>query len=252
MSRLRLEEYRVWDLPTRLFHWLNVLCVFTLIVVGLIMMFRRDLGLGGDEAKIGLKTLHTWVGYVFVINLLWRLLWAFRGSRFARWQAVLPGSGFTATLIDYVRSLREGQPQEFLGHNPLGRLALTAIYLVLITMALSGLVRTGTDIYYPPFGVLVTHYVAAEGADPDTLIPYDKNGVNADRLQRLDSLKSPFGTVHTYGAWLLMALIVLHITAVVFAEVRETGGWVSAMFSGRKMVSGKPADGSAADDQAPA
>lgn len=38
------------------------------------------------EGKILLKTTHVWIGYVFALNLLWRLIWAFIGGQYARWR----------------------------------------------------------------------------------------------------------------------------------------------------------------------
>ena len=64
-----IREYDVWDAPTRWFHWVNALCVLLLIFVGLVFLFRQDLGLKGGEAKIALQKLHVGIGYVFAVNL---------------------------------------------------------------------------------------------------------------------------------------------------------------------------------------
>jgi len=81
-----LHNYRVWDLPTRIFHWVNFLAIISLIFVGLLMLYKKELGISGVPAKVGLKELHVTIGYVFVTNLIVRLLWGFIGNRFARWQ----------------------------------------------------------------------------------------------------------------------------------------------------------------------
>jgi cytochrome b len=52
----RLVAYRVWDAPTRWFHWINA--------------------------------LHVWLGYVMTLNLMRRFVWAFLGNRYARWRAM--------------------------------------------------------------------------------------------------------------------------------------------------------------------
>lgn len=46
------KRYRVWDKPSRLFHWINALLVLSLIFVGLLMLFRKDLGINALEAKL--------------------------------------------------------------------------------------------------------------------------------------------------------------------------------------------------------
>ncbi len=166
MTSSRFTQYRVWDLPVRLFHWINFLSVFGLIGVALIMMNKQALGITGVDAKIGLKILHATIGYIFVVNLLVRLAWGFFANRYGRWNQILPVKGFAALLSTYVESVRNGEPQPFLGHNPLGRVAVTLMLLLMLILTISGLVRAGTDVYYPPFGTLAADYVAAPGTDP--------------------------------------------------------------------------------------
>ena len=84
MKNNNLREVNVWDPMIRIFHWINFITVFLLILIGLIMMNKGALGIEGVDAKVGLKTLHVVVGYVFVINLLVRFIWAFIGSSNAR------------------------------------------------------------------------------------------------------------------------------------------------------------------------
>ena len=238
-----LRAYRVWDVPTRLFHWVNLLCVLGLTIVGLMMMYKKELGFEGLDAKIALKQLHAGVGLVFAANLLWRLVWTFFGNRYARWRAILPGgAGYPREVRAYIGSIRRSEPLHYAGHNPLGRLAVTTLFLLLVTMAVTGLVRAGTDVYMPPLGGFVQSYLAADGVSPVQLQPYDATGVDQQRMASLKEFKHPFGLVHVYTVYLLWALIVLHIAAVVVAEVREGDGLVSAMISGRKVLSGIAAD----------
>jgi cytochrome b len=243
MNESHLRVYKVWDLPTRLFHWINFTAVISLIFFGLIMLYKKELGITSVEAKIGLKEVHVIIGYIFVLNLGFRLIWGFAGNRYARWREILPGKGFLQSMHDYRTSLGTANPQQFLGHNPPGRLAITVMLLLLIVMAGTGLIRAGTDIYYPPFGAFVAEYIAAPDTDPAGLVPYDPTGTNAEKTDRLNAFKGPFGTIHLYTAFVLMFIIGVHITAVVYTEVREGGGIISAMFTGRKVLSGKPVDG---------
>ena len=243
MNTPELRLYKAWDLPVRIFHWVNFSAVIGLILFGLLMLFKKELGITSMEAKISLKTIHVIIGYVFVLNLALRILWGFIGNHYARWRTILPGRGFVQSLRDYRASIRAGNPQQFIGHNPPGRLAVCALLLLMVVMATTGLIRAGTDIYYPPFGSLVAGYVAAPGTDPASLIPYDPAGMEPSKAESLKAFKKPFGLIHLYTAYTLMFLIVVHIFAVVFTEVREGGSLISAMFSGRKVLSGKPEDG---------
>ena len=241
-GELMMQRVRVWDVPTRIFHWVNFLAVMILMFVGLVMLFKSELGISSVEAKIALKTLHVIVGYVFVLNLLWRIVWGFIGNRYARWTAVFPGPGTGRQLRTYLASLREGRPQQYAGHTPAARLSITVIYLVLLVMATTGLIRAGTDIYYPPLGAFMAGYVAAPGVDPAEVRPYDETNVDPERFVRMKEFKQPFGLVHIYTAYFLMFLVVVHIGSVVFAEIREGNGLVSAMLSGNKVISGTPVD----------
>lgn len=242
MNNTHLRQYRVWDLPTRVFHWLNFLTIISLIFVGLIMLFKKELGITGVEAKVGLKEVHVIIGYVFVLNFAWRIIWGFIGNRYARWSNIIPHRGFGNIVRNYLRSVRSGEPQQYIGHNPMGRLAITFILLLMLSMAVTGLVRAGTDIYYPPFGSLVTEYIAEPGTDPDSIKPYMPDGTDKEKVDKLKAFKGPFGKIHIYGSYVLMFMIVLHIFFVVRAEIREGGSLITAMFTGKKILSGKPED----------
>ena len=236
------KNYSTWSPSVRWFHWINVLCVISLIFMGLMMLYKKDLGISSLEAKIALKEVHVIIGYIFVTNLLLRLFFAFRGPASARFSSFIPGKGFMQSLKSYRASLKAGQPQQFIGHNPLGKLAVTALFGLLIIMAASGLIRAGTDIYYPPFGSFIASYLAADGIDPASIMPYQKQGVDAEKMAAIKAFKSPIGKIHLYAAYLLMFLIIIHVAAVVRAEVKEGDHLVSSMFSGNKIINGKPQD----------
>ena len=235
-------EYKVWDLPIRLFHWVNVICVLCLLFLGLIMLNKAQLGIQSIEAKIALKQLHVIIGYVFAVNLCIRLIWGFTGNQYSRWSHILPNKLFINDLRQYMGRAHLKQPQTYLGHNPLGRLAVMAMFILFITLMTTGLIRAGTDIYYPPFGHLAQQHVAAPNIAPATIKPYDKTGTQADKMAELKAFKKPLGTLHIYSAYALMILILLHLIFVVRAEILEGGNIIGAMFSGRKKISHPPED----------
>ena len=247
MQTQQFYEYKVWDLPARLFHWINFTTVITLIFFGLVMLYKKELGITSTEAKIGLKVVHVTVGYVFVANLAIRIIWGFIGNRYARWRTTIPSGGQLGRIQAYKQSLKQGEPLQYAGHNPLGQVAATVIFFCLLIMAVTGLIRAGTDIYYPPFGSMAAEYVAQPGVDPASLVPYDKSAVDEEKYNTLKAFKKPFGTIHIYTSYLLMFLIIVHIAAVVRAELKEGGGIISAMFTGKKYLRGKACD---TDDQA--
>lgn len=237
-----LKSYLVWDSTTRWFHWINFLCVIGLIAIGIAILNGKALGVS-TEGKILLKTVHVWIGYAFALNLLWRLIWAFIGGPYARWKAILPGGhNYLHDVRSYIAGFKAEHPQQYLGHNPLGRMAVALLFLLLLTQAISGLVLAGTDIFYPPLGSWITSWIAAPGVDAATLVPYAKEMYDKDAYDAMRAFRKPFITVHYYGFYVLLSLIVIHILAVVVTEIREGGNLISAMFTGKKTLSELPKD----------
>ena len=237
-----LKAYLAWDANTRWFHWINLLCVLSLIAVAVAILNAKTLGVS-TEGKILLKTVHVLIGYVFTVNLLWRLIWAFIGSQTARWGTILPiGSGYLNELRAYIASCKAGEPRQYIGHNPLGKIAVTLLLFLLLIQAVTGLVVAGTDIFYPPIGSWIANWIAAPGVDPGTLMPYAKDTYNMVAYDEMRAFRKPFITIHYYGFYVLLGVIVIHILAVVAAEIKEGNNLVSAMFSGKKVLNKKPVD----------
>lgn len=236
--------YRVWDRTTRWFHWVNVLCVLALAALGLAILNEKAFGVSA-EGKVLLKTLHAYVGYVFAANLAWRFIWGFFGGRYSRWKGVLPvGPGYLDALRLYVRGFVSGNTPSYLGHNPLGRLMVSLLFLLMFTQAITGLVLAGTDLYKPPFGGAIAQWVT--GGDPDKLSqlsPGSKDYVDPVAYNEMRSFRKPVITTHLYTFYLLMAAILLHISGVVVTEIREKNGLTSAMLMGEKVLSEPPLDG---------
>ena len=233
-------EYSVWDRTTRFFHWLNVLCVLGLIGVGTVILYAGDLDVSND-GKIGLKTLHVWIGYVFLTNLLWRLIWGFIGGPYARWTAVLPmGKDFGSALRSYARSMMKREPNSYLGHNPVGRISVTLLLAALLVQGSSGILLAGTDVYMPPFGQYFAEWVAAPDMDPSQVRPYAPETVNETSYDAMRNFRAPVIATHLTTYYVLLILILLHVVGVVTTELRKGGTIISAMFTGRKILSVSP------------
>ena len=245
MSDNRLKYYSVWDRTTRIFHWINVLCVIGLIGVGIVILNNKILGVSND-GKLLLKTVHVYIGYVFALNIFWRLVWGFIGNKYSRWKAILPiGKGYCRSVTEYVAGVKSGDAPQYLGHNPLARLMVGFLFLLIVTQATTGLVLAGTDLYLPPFGHEIAEWVTGSGEEHDkikNLKPGSKEDVDSAAYAEMRQFRKPFIATHVYSFYVLLVAIVLHIAAVVFMEVREKNGLVSAMFTGNKIASKKPVD----------
>lgn len=240
-----MSEYRsypVWDALTRWFHWINALCVSGLLIVGILILNANALG-ASPEGRILLKTVHVLIGYVFVVNLAVRLVWAFIGPPHARWRAFLPvGPGYLASLKGYISGFMAGRPMQYIGHNPAGRIGVTLLLLLLVVQAVTGLVLAGTDIFYPPLGGWIRDWIAPAGVDPATLLPGVREMYDAEAYQAMRAFRAPFIEIHEINFMVIAGVALVHIVSVIVTEIREGGGLISAMFTGKKILSHKPED----------
>ncbi|MDO8598002.1 MAG: cytochrome b/b6 domain-containing protein [Sulfuricaulis sp.] len=117
----------VWDLPTRLFHWLLVFGFFVAMVTG-------------DPDR--LRDLHVFAGYVVLGLLVFRILWSLLGSRYARFSSFC----FTPVeAINYLRDLARGTAKRYLGHNPPGSWAIYILVVLGLLVSVSGLLVLGLE-----------------------------------------------------------------------------------------------------------
>lgn len=107
----------VWDLPTRLFHWLLVICVVAAFVTAKI---------GG-----GWMVWHGRLGLAILGLVVFRIVWGFVGSTYARFATFVRGP---AAIRAYLAGKWQG-----LGHNPLGALSVLALLGCLALQAGTGL-----------------------------------------------------------------------------------------------------------------
>jgi cytochrome b len=120
----RIRNILVWDVPTRIFHWL------------LAASFAVAYAIGESESWRG---LHVLLGYTAGGLVAFRLLWGLIGTRYARFSSfpLRPEA-----VVRYLRSLRSGAPEHHAGHNPAGSWAILAILAMV-----SAIVFTGWAVY---------------------------------------------------------------------------------------------------------
>jgi len=240
-----LERYHVWDRTVRIFHWVNVLCVIGLIGVGLVILNSKSLDISTD-GKIILKTTHVCIGYIFALNLTWRIVWGFLGNRYSRWKTLFSfGKKYRESLRALINGVRNKQPADFLGHNPVAKPMVVLIFLLLTAQAITGLVLAGTDLYLPPFGHEIAEWVTNSGGDHSKLAdlkPYSKVNVDPESYKNMKKFRKPFMKIHEYAFYTLIVAILLHLAGVIVSEIREKCGLVSSMFTGTKVFSKKPID----------
>ena len=115
-----LHIVRVWDLPTRVFHWALALGIVGLVITGQI---------GGNAMVWHFRT-----GLGVLALLLFRLVWGLVGGRWSRFGAFIYSP---RRLVSYIRG--RGKPQDSVGHSPLGAASVFALLAVLLAQVGSGL-----------------------------------------------------------------------------------------------------------------
>ena len=152
------------------------------------------------------------------------------------------GLGLLTALRGYTASFLSGEPQQYIGHNPLARLGVSLLFLLLIIQLATGLVVAGSDLFWPPFGHWFAQWIAAPGVDPATVRPGAADLIDKASYQAMRAFREPFVSVHEFAFYALIVVIMLHLFAVVITELHEGGSITSATFTGRKILTRRPPD----------
>lgn len=184
--RLRL---RVWDLPTRLFHWALAACVIGLFATA--------------WAPGSWIEWHARLGYAVLTLLLFRLAWGFLGGHWSRFAQFLPHPG---RIWSYLKG--RPHPDDLLGHNPVGGLAIFAMLLALLVQVGTGLISDDEIAFTGPLNRFVS----------------TATGLAATAFH------------HEVGKLLVLGLVVLHLAAVVFYRRVRRIDLVRPMLHGDKIV----------------
>jgi cytochrome b len=136
---------RVWDLPTRVFHW---------ALVGLVAV-NAFTGFVTPEWWLG---VHNWAGYGLVALMIFRLVWGICGSEYSRVTSFIYPPRDT---LEHLRGLVLLRPPHYVGHNPTGALMVFALAGVLIALVVTGLLVLGGEEKQGPLAAVVGYSVAS-------------------------------------------------------------------------------------------
>lgn len=132
-----MHTVRVWDLPTRLFHWALAVCVIGLVITA---------NIGGNWMN-----WHFRLGYSVLTLLLFRLVWGLTGGHWSRFSSFLYRP---STLLTYLRG--QGRADTEVGHTPTGALSVFALLLVLLLQVGTGLFSDDEIAFAGPLTSLVS------------------------------------------------------------------------------------------------
>jgi cytochrome b len=186
---LNTHRARIWDLPTRVFHWALLLCVLGLAATGLT---------GGNW-----MVWHFRFGYAVATLLLFRIIWGFVGGYWSRFASFIYSP---ASVMAYLQG--RAKPEHTAGHNPLGAGSVFAMLLVLLAQVSSGLLSDDEIAFAGP----LTRFVSGQWVSLATWWHKD------------------------VGKWLLLALVLLHIAAILFYWFKKRENLVGPMIAGDKQL----------------
>ncbi|WP_413437019.1 cytochrome b/b6 domain-containing protein [Sulfuriferula sp. GW1] len=149
---------------------------------------------------------HLYAGYAMLILILFRVLWGFMGSTTARFTSFIRGFG---TTLKYAGTLHKPHPGQQIGHNPLGGWMVVVMLGILFAQAGTGLFSTDDVATQGPLAFWVG-----------------------------DTLSDTISGIHQQLFNFLLALIVLHISAVLFYRFFKHDNLISPMITGYKDLPG--------------
>ena len=138
---MKTENTLIWDLPTRLFHWLFVLSF-------IIAWATHD-----DNRFL---FAHVYAGYLFITLIGFRLMWGVFGSRYAQFRSF---SYDWPSVYQYIKNLATGNAAKYIGHNPAGSWAIFLMIMLSLIVSLSGLLVFGGEEGHGPLASLTSYQV---------------------------------------------------------------------------------------------
>ncbi len=223
MKTKNFKRIYVWELPVRIFHWINVLTVFVLTVTGFIIANPPALLSSAEATNLHsfgiVRFIHFAAGYIFFFNMILRLYWSLVGNQFASWRAFWPFSKKTwnnfwhVLKIDVLLLNEEKRDLKniSIGHNSVATLSYIALFLLALIMVFTGfaLYADMSDWWLPKLFSWV--------------IPL----FGGDFMVR---------TIHHISMWGFILFTIIHVYLVFYHDWLEGRGEVSSMFGGYKFV----------------
>ena len=122
-----IRRILVWDMPTRAFHWLQAVAFSAAYLTA----FSERL-----------RNYHVALGYIMLGLLVFRLLWGFIGTRYARFGSFLFNP---KEVVVYLLALLKGKSAHYLGHNPAGSVSVWLLLALGIFICVTGVMALQDD-----------------------------------------------------------------------------------------------------------
>ena len=182
-----MSKKLIWDLPIRIIHWLLTVLIF---------------GSWYTVSVAGNMEAHMLIGQVILCLLVFRVVWGFVGTRYAKFSSFVFGP---RTIVTYARTILSRSGGGYAGHNPLGFLAVFAMLLLIGIQVTTGLFATDGDFYEGPLNHLVSGSTGRDITD-----------------------------IHYLNFDVLAIMIGIHIVAIFFYLLYKRENLIWPMFTGAK------------------
>ena len=213
----------VWEVPVRLFHWLNVLSIFVLSVTGYIIGNPPALMSGAEATNqyyFGIvRFIHFATAYIFLVGMIYRIAWSFMGNKYASWKVFFPYTKLSIkdtlfVLKDHIALQNEkiyDFRKNFVGHNPVAAWSYSLVFIMMFIQVFTGfgLFSDNATWWFPKMFAWV--------------VPMLGGDFNA-RL------------IHHVIMWGFVVFSVVHIYLSFWHDWLEGRGEVSSMVSGYKFI----------------
>lgn len=210
----------VYEVPIRLWHWMNFFSMLALFVTGYLIAIPTP-SVGGEAINHfvfgNIRLIHFAAGQIYAWGFLARALFALIGNHTSReifyvpfWQKEWQ-KGFMGMLRWYL--FMEKRAPRFIGHNPIAQMMMFGAYVLPSFVV----IFTGVALYLEPLGMdqplrIVTDFVF---------------GITGGSLQT--------HVWHHLAMWLMVIFAILHIYAAVREEIMSRQSMISTMISGWRM-----------------
>ena len=141
-----LREVYVWELPVRIYHWLNALCIVILCITGFIIADPPAI-MTETEANLSywfgmVRFIHFVAAFVFFFNFVFRLYWGFVGNRYARWNNFIPlKKSQWKEILEVIKVdilMIKNKPVDSIGHNALASVIYFGTFWAFLLQSITG------------------------------------------------------------------------------------------------------------------
>jgi Ni/Fe-hydrogenase 1 B-type cytochrome subunit len=217
MSQMR--KVYVWQLPVRVYHWVNALCIVALSLTG--FLIGKPIALqNATEASFSywfgiVRFIHFGFAFLFFFNFVARTYWGFIGNDYARWYHFIPFKKkqwqeiFAVLRIDIFQV--SNKPIDSVGHNSLAAFTYFLTFIVFLLQSLTGfaLYADMSTSWFPQLFAWISPILGG------------------DLLTR---------QIHHILMWFFIIFAMIHVYLVFYHDYVEKRGVTSSMIGGWKFI----------------